>query len=231
MTERISNDAAYSASSDVVWTGTEYGIAWNDIRDTEWEIYFARVSAAGTLVPGSATRVTTDDAFHSWYPAIEWTGAEYGLAWRDDRDGIDSIYFARMGTTGSLLSPETRITTPGQARFPALAWNGTNFGLAWYEYRTELANWEVYFVQVDCCEDADGDGSSCYDCNDHSSTTYPGAPEVNDGIDNQCPGESGSGLVDEISGQSGFNTPGNDTLYSWTAQAGASLYDVARSGR
>ena len=42
-------------------------------------------------------------------------------------------------------------------------------------------------------------------------------------------GDPGSGLVDEISGQSGFNTPGNDTLYSWTAQAGASLYDVARS--
>ncbi len=47
--------------------------------------------------------------------------------------------------------------------------------------------------------DADGDGYTRRqgDCNDNDRNVYPGAPEICDGIDNQCPGDSGYGLVDE----------------------------------
>jgi len=67
------------------------------------------------------------------------------------------------------------------------------------------------------------------DCDDGNATIYPGAPEANDGMDNQCPGDQGFGVVDEISGASGFNTPNDKETYSWTAQPGATLYSVARS--
>jgi len=50
----------------------------------------------------------------------------------------------------------------------------------------------------------DGDGftkdlgaGDTVDCNDGNSAVYPGAPEACDGIDNQCPGDVGFGLVDE----------------------------------
>jgi hypothetical protein len=100
-----------------------------------------------------------------------------------------------------------------------------------------LTGWYVDNLQL-CsgCGGADGadidlDGSRICDgdCDDGDPLKYPGSPEVNDGQDNQCPGEPGSGLVDEVSGNAGFHTPGDTTEYSWTAQTGATLYQVARS--
>jgi Zn-dependent metalloprotease len=100
-----------------------------------------------------------------------------------------------------------------------------------------LDGWYVDNVQLcsDCGgsggADVDLDGSRLCDgdCDDADPTKYPGSPEVNDGLDNQCPGEPGFGVIDEMSGNSGFYTPGDTTEFSWTAQAGATLYQVARS--
>ncbi len=55
---------------------------------------------------------------------------------------------------------------------------------------------------VSKCQDQDGDGygqncSSGTDCKDNNASVYPGAPEQMDGVDNQCSGDAGYGLVDE----------------------------------
>ena len=57
-----------------------------------------------------------------------------------------------------------------------------------------------------CCVDNDGDGFTGYhevlcpeglDCDDNLATVHPEAPELCDGIDNQCPGDVGYGELDE----------------------------------
>jgi formylglycine-generating enzyme required for sulfatase activity len=58
-----------------------------------------------------------------------------------------------------------------------------------------------------CPNDADGDGYGdpasglCthpeLDCDDNHATVYPGAPELCDGLDNQCAGDAGYGSIDE----------------------------------
>ena len=70
--------------------------------------------------------------------------------------------------------------------------------------------------------DADPAGTAC-DCDDTDPATYPGAEEVNDGVDNNC-----SGVADETSNQSGFYNPNDKNEYSWPAQAGAIWYQAAR---
>jgi hypothetical protein len=79
--------------------------------------------------------------------------------------------------------------------------------------------------------DDDGDGfTECGDdCDDQTLATYPGAPEVNDGQDNQCPGDQGFGSVDEVSAL--FFPDGSDTTtICWLAQPGAGAYRLALAG-
>jgi len=100
--------------------------------------------------------------------------------------------------------------------------------------------------------DADGDGvAGCGDCNDADPLRYPGnqegcdgidndcngvpdqplPPETNNGLDEQCAGDPGFGLIDEISGISGFFNLASPATYSWPPQNGATLYEALRSNR
>jgi hypothetical protein len=118
------------------------------------------------------------------------------------------------------------------------------------------------------CHDADGDGygspgnCSCsnggaLDCNDNNPHVYPGAPDICDGIDNQCPGDPGYGQVDEgppacddgnactrndtcgggVCSGTPINAPpdtqnvavaADKATYSWSAATDATQYDVVR---
>jgi hypothetical protein len=80
------------------------------------------------------------------------------------------------------------------------------------------------------CDDVDQDGSCLpFDCDDGDPSTFPEAPETNDGKDNQCPGDPGHGLVDEISGEVVVRKQEDQIEFCWPEQAGAVSYEVARS--
>jgi hypothetical protein len=70
------------------------------------------------------------------------------------------------------------------------------------------------------------------DCDDSNAATYPHAPEVKDGEDNQCAGDCaegvsdcGWGVVDEVAGAASWS----GTTFCWSPQAGATSYEVVRS--
>jgi len=76
--------------------------------------------------------------------------------------------------------------------------------------------------------DMDGAGAAC-DCDDTDRAHQVGGPEVNDGVDNQCPNQAGYGSIDEVSGTLGFFGAHDDSTVSWPAQQGATRYELARA--
>jgi len=81
----------------IAWTGDEFGLAWAEIRPGfpfESLIRLARLSS-GTLVLGEPLPITHSTG-SAWKPAVTWTGASFGVAWDDDREGNREIYFATV---------------------------------------------------------------------------------------------------------------------------------------
>jgi len=143
---RITNDPKMSELPSLVWAGSEYGVSWQDDRDGNWEIYFARISGAGTKI-GADTRIT-NDANNSLYPSLVWTGSEYGVTWDDDRDGNHEIYFARISAGGTKIESEVRITNNANHNswYPTLFWTGSEYGVSWDDSRG--GNDEIYFARI-----------------------------------------------------------------------------------
>jgi hypothetical protein len=147
---RLTGNASSSQYPFVLWTGSEYGVSWQDNRDGNYEIYFARVSAAGVKI-GSDLRVT-NDASNSTYPTLSWTGSGYGLAWQDDRSDNNEIFFIRLDVDGAKLGADARISYGNsESRFPSLSWTGSEFGLSWEDFR-EHSDWpaypEIHFARI-----------------------------------------------------------------------------------
>lgn len=146
----VSEDPALSQQPSVAWNGNAYGIAWRDGRDkngdTNNEIYFAAVDATGSKI--SPDRRVTMALGNSRSPSLVWTGTGYGLAWVDDRDGNDAIFFARLSRDGIKLGQDIRVTAmPGLSTHPALTWTGAEYGIAYQDLRD--MNSEIYFSRLD----------------------------------------------------------------------------------
>ena len=97
--------------------------------------------------------------------------------------------------------------------------------LGWWAYR-DSATGDVVVNVLDR-SDPDRDASPLgSDCDPEDPNVYPGAPEIADGQDNQCPGDPGFGIVDEIPPGAVFGAAGELT---WDAVPGATTYRVVRS--
>jgi len=71
--------------------------------------------------------------------SLVWNGAEYGVAWRDDRTGSTKIYFARLDVAGNKIGGDTELA-PGH--HPSLVWTGT-------EYAVAYADVDIFLQRID----------------------------------------------------------------------------------
>jgi hypothetical protein len=132
---------------DIAWSGSELGLVWGDDQwDYYYDLAFQRIAADGTPI-GSPTRLTSTGNW-SYYPAIAWSGSQYGLAWRDDRDGNRDVWFAVLDPTGAKVVSDTKIeTSSGYAYYPDVVWAGSRWALTWQDGRH--GQWEIYMELVD----------------------------------------------------------------------------------
>jgi hypothetical protein len=134
----------------IVWTGTEYGVAWEDYRLGRAGVYFARVDASGNKI-GDEIPVSRSIGFYFYMkPILVWTGQEYGVAWSDESTGSFDVYFARLDARGNLIGEILDVRdAAGHAYLGDLVWNGQEFGIAWQDYRGgSSSESEVYFARV-----------------------------------------------------------------------------------
>ena len=124
--------------TSLVWTGTEFVVAWRDLRDSgTWDIYMQRLDAAGTAIGAPIT--VTDDSTQSEGANLEWTGSALAIAYtKGGTDGVDDAYFAMFDATGAPLVPELQLTNaPNTQRSVQLVELGdAGFVVAWFDART-----------------------------------------------------------------------------------------------
>lgn len=94
----ISSAGAFGDNPSIVWTGSEYGVAWSERGATNVnEIWSARLDATGATVPGSMHRLTCAGQSNLW-PEIAWDGARYAIAYEHDINGTDQAMHVIVGT-------------------------------------------------------------------------------------------------------------------------------------
>ena len=124
----------------MVWNGTEHGVAWNDSRDGNLEVYLTRLTSAGER-PGGYTdeRLTTTTSCASSRPTLAWTGTETGVVWFEFCATSDpgDIYFVRVSAAGRIVPGSSRgvIVAANSQRYPKLVWDGSNYGMVWLDDR------------------------------------------------------------------------------------------------
>jgi hypothetical protein len=132
---RFASDGRMKILVDLVWTGSEYALAWIGYEGTSQDIYFARVSSKGRMI-GGVHRITQEDAVRDL--AMAWTGNGFGIVWMrykmtqatQDHD----LYFRLLDAAGKKTGAEKRVTRLGRPQpHLAMAWTGDLFGIAWVQ--------------------------------------------------------------------------------------------------
>lgn len=145
---QLTDDPGYNTlNPSMVWTGSEFAVAFHDDRDGNAEIYYAHAAPSGARI-GSDVRITYD-ASTSVVPSLSWTGLELGLSWMDNRTGFYEIYFSLIDTSGTKIVSDLRITDDNynDASASTLAWDGSEFGVTW-SHNQVYPDSDIYFQRI-----------------------------------------------------------------------------------
>ena len=99
---------ADNSGGPIVWVGDRFGVAWQDRRDSDYEIYFTLLDPVGTKVAPD-TRLTFAPDF-SVNPTLTWTGSRFVVAWQDHRAGIPDIFAQLVGLNGAPEGSNVNLT-------------------------------------------------------------------------------------------------------------------------
>jgi hypothetical protein len=135
---RVTNYLGGSWSPSIVWTGSEFAVAWDDYRDGAAEIYFVILSKDGNKI-GDDIRITNSPG-DSWEPTLLFNGYEFAIIWKDKRNGVPEIYFTRVSKSGIKVDKDIRVSTitdyiPFDFDPVSAVWTGSSYALCWQDNR------------------------------------------------------------------------------------------------
>lgn len=139
---RLTNDPALSYYPSVAARGLDVHLAWEDNRDTNFEIYY-KSSADGGLNWSSDIRLTNNSS-HSAGVSIAVTDSLVHTLWSDTRDGNNEIYYKRSADGGASWGADTRLTNDAAiSEFASVTASGSAVHAVWSETRD--GNYEIYY--------------------------------------------------------------------------------------
>lgn len=130
--ESITLPASDSLAGPLLWTGSIYGTAWEDRRDTSYDIYFNRLDINGKKLHADV-RVTNSEGF-SVQPTLLFDGTQWLVAYADDLDtGVFGIHVQRISKDATLVGEPMELTPRGRdARQPRLIKSENGVNLFYY---------------------------------------------------------------------------------------------------
>ena len=180
------NDDSGSSEQDrprvaVAPDGT-FVIAWVDRRNSSADIYIQRFQPDGTRI-GKNVLINDDseDAYQSEPGMAVGIDGEFGLVWKDYRDGDypfdPNIYYQKLDTATAPEGSNASLTghlTEELKETPDIALSSWGGGMVvWSDYRNQ--NWDIYGQLID--ENGSTDGAP-FQVNDDTGVSQQHAPRV-----------------------------------------------------
>ncbi len=131
--EQITVDDADASGGPIVWIGDRYGLAWQDRRTGDYELYANVLDATGKKAHAD-TRLTFADGF-SVNPSMIWNGTQFVIVWQDDRDtGIFNIFGQLADEDANPIGGNVNITNDSGGmgnESPQVAYGIKTLGVVW----------------------------------------------------------------------------------------------------
>ncbi len=139
---QLTNDTTFSNTPSIAVSGNSIHVAWEDMRDGNFEIYYKNSTDNGQT--WSSDMRLTSDGGDSYHPSMAVSGSNVHITWQDNRDGNEEIYYKVSNDGGLSWDPDTRLTDDqGYSYNASVALSGQQVNVVWSDDRD--GNWEIYY--------------------------------------------------------------------------------------
>jgi hypothetical protein len=122
---------ADGSGGPTLWIGDRYGVAWQDRRFDDYEVFFTALKATGEKAFPDL-RLSTASGF-SVNVSLVYNGAEFVAVWQDARSGGFELFAQRVSIDAQLVGNNVQLTsgTGLGNEAPAVAAGKQGIGVAW----------------------------------------------------------------------------------------------------
>lgn len=147
-TIRLTNAASNSEGPGIIAVGDFVHVAWQDLRDGDWSIYYKR-STDGGLSWGADQRLS-DQPSNGFDPCLAGTGNLLHVVWQDSRNGVTQngyeTYYKRSTDAGVTWGPDIRMTNNiTNTLYPSISVSGEFVHIVWYD--TPASQQATYYMR------------------------------------------------------------------------------------